>query len=106
VEITDIRIRKINKTGRMRGVISVTFDNEFVVHDIKIISGDNGLFVAMPSKKTADGTFRDVAHPISSQTRNKMQEVILAEFLFHAQNMEDGEEYQEQDSAPDLGDIT
>ena len=74
MQITDVRIRKINVEGKMRAVASVTFDNEFVVHDIKVIDGQNGLFVAMPSRKMGDGDFRDIAHPLASDvTELKMQ---------------------------------
>ena len=80
MNITDIRVRKVTKEGKMKAVVSVTFDEEFVVHDIKVIEGDKGLFIAMPSRKTADGEFRDVAHPISSTAREKIQTVILAKY--------------------------
>lgn len=70
MNITDVRIRKISDDGKMRAVASITLDDEFVVHDIKIIDGQNGLFIAMPSKKMSDGAFRDVAHPICSEVRN------------------------------------
>lgn len=80
MEITDIRIRKIETEGKMRAVVSVTFDNEFVVHDIKIIESQNGLFMAMPSRKTPDGEFRDIAHPINAAAREKLQNAILANY--------------------------
>ncbi|MDD6881459.1 MAG: septation regulator SpoVG [Firmicutes bacterium] len=80
MNITDVRIRKLSEEGKMRAVVSVTFDNEFVVHDIKIIDGQNGLFIAMPSRKVDDGEFRDIAHPILSDTRNKIKEAIFAEY--------------------------
>jgi stage V sporulation protein G len=81
VQVTDVRIRKINSDeGKMKAIVSVTFDNEFVVHDIKIIEGMNGLFIAMPSRKMGEGDFRDIAHPINSETRNKLQEAIFAEY--------------------------
>ena len=75
--ITDVRIRKIATEGKMKAIVSVTFDNEFVVHDIKIIEGQNGLFIAMPSRKTPDGEFKDIAHPINTETREKIQNSIL-----------------------------
>ena len=75
--ITDVRIRKIATEGKMKAIVSVTFDNEFVVHDIKIIEGQNGLFIAMPSRKTPDGEFKDIAHPINTDTREKIQNSIL-----------------------------
>ncbi len=80
MEITDVRVRKVNKEGKMKAVVSVTFDNEFVVHDIKVIKGDKGLFIAMPSRKTLDGEFRDIAHPINSLTREKIQASVLEKF--------------------------
>lgn len=77
MEITDVRVRRIETNGRMRGIASITFNDEFVVHDIRVIDGDEGLFVAMPSKRTPDGEFRDIAHPINSNMRLKIQEAIL-----------------------------
>ena len=77
MEITDVRIRKINDEGKMKAVASVTFDDEFVVHDIKIIDGQNGLFVAMPSRKMGEGDFRDIAHPLVSEMRNKIKDAIF-----------------------------
>lgn len=71
--ITDVRIRKIATEGKMKAIVSVTFDNEFVVHDIKVIEGQNGLFIAMPSRKTPDGEFKDIAHPINTDTREKFK---------------------------------
>ena len=78
--ITDVRVRKISGDGKMRAVASITLDHEFVVHDIKIIEGEKGLFIAMPSKKAADGEFRDIAHPINSSTRETIQSVILEKY--------------------------
>ena len=75
--VTDVRIRKIAAEGKMKAIVSVTFDNEFVVHDIKVIEGQNGLFIAMPSRKTPDGEFKDIAHPINTDTREKIQTSIL-----------------------------
>ncbi|MGB9812914.1 MAG: septation regulator SpoVG [Thermovenabulum sp.] len=80
MEITDVRIRKISDEGKMKAIVSVTFDNEFVVHDIRIIEGDSGLFIAMPSRKTADGQFKDIAHPLSSSMRAKIQEAVLKSY--------------------------
>ncbi|NBI07476.1 septation regulator SpoVG [Senegalia massiliensis] len=80
MKVTDVRIRKINRTGKMKAIVSVTFDEEFVVHDIKIIEGLNGLFVAMPSRKMSDGEFRDISHPINSDTRAKIQEAVFNEY--------------------------
>lgn len=75
--ITDVWVRKIEKEGKLKAIVSITLDNEFVVHDIKVIEGDKGLFIAMPSKKTVDGEFRDIAHPINSSTREMIQSTIL-----------------------------
>lgn len=80
MKITDVRVRKITEDGKMKAIVSVTFDEEFVVHDIKIIEGQNGLFIAMPSRKMADGEFRDIAHPINAATRKKIQEAIFEEY--------------------------
>lgn len=80
MQITDVRLRRVNSEGRMKAIASITIDNEFVVHDIRVIDGNNGMFVAMPSKRTPDGEFRDIAHPISSATREKIQSAVLAEY--------------------------
>lgn len=77
MNITDVRVRKIEKEGKMKAVASITLDNEFVVHDIKVIEGDKGLFIAMPSRKSADGEYRDIAHPINTETRKRLQEIVL-----------------------------
>ena len=75
--ITDVWVRRIEKEGKLKAIVSITLDDEFVVHDIKVIEGDKGLFIAMPSKKSADGEFRDIAHPINSSTREMIQSIIL-----------------------------
>ncbi len=80
MQITDVRVRKVNSEGKMKAVVSVTFDNQFVVHDIKVIDGQNGTFIAMPSRRTPDGEFKDIAHPINSETREMIQKAILEEF--------------------------
>ena len=80
MQITDIRIRKMEKEGKMKAVVSITIENEFVVHDIKIIEGDKGLFIAMPSRKANDGEYRDIAHPITSETRDRLQKLILEKY--------------------------
>ena len=89
MNITDVRVRKVDKEGKMRAVVSITIDDEFVVHDIKVIEGDNGVFIAMPSRKSADGLYRDIAHPINSETREQLQRIILEKYA-QAQ-VEDGE---------------
>lgn len=80
MEITDIRIRKLESSGKMKAVVSITFDDEFVLHDIKVVDGEKGLFIAMPSRKTADGEYRDIAHPIRTETRNRIQQMILERY--------------------------
>lgn len=77
MNITDVRVRKITKEGKMKAVVSITLDGEFVVHDIKVIEGEKGMFIAMPSKKAVDGEYRDIAHPINSSTREQIQRTIL-----------------------------
>ena len=80
MQITDVRIRKVETEGKMKAVASITIDNEYVVHDIKVIEGERGLFIAMPSRKAADGDFRDIAHPISSEIRAYIQDLILTKY--------------------------
>ena len=80
MKITDVRIRKVTKEGKMKAVVSITLDDEFAVHDIKVIEGDKGLFIAMPSRKTSDGEYRDIAHPINSVTRDRIQSLILDKY--------------------------
>ena len=80
MQITDIRIRSVEKEGKMKAVVSITIDDEFVVHDIKIIEGEKGLFIAMPSRKAADGEYRDIAHPINTATRERLQSMILSKY--------------------------
>ena len=80
MQITDVRIRKIEKEGTMRAVVSITIDDEFVIHDIKIIEGEKGMFIAMPSRKTAEGEYKDIAHPIKSSTREQIQNLILQKY--------------------------
>ncbi len=80
MQITDVRIRKVEKEGKMKAVVSITIDEEFVVHDIKIIEGEKGLFIAMPSRKAADGEYRDIAQPINTDTRDRMQKLILEKY--------------------------
>ena len=80
MQITDVRVRRIEKEGKMKAIVSITLDNEFVIHDIKVIEGEKGLFIAMPSRKAADGEYRDIAHPINSSTRETIQRVILDKY--------------------------
>ena len=80
MQITDVRIRRVEKEGKMKAVVSITIENEFVVHDIKVIEGEKGLFIAMPSRKASDGEYRDIAHPINSATREQLQNLILEKY--------------------------
>ena len=80
MQITDVRVRKVAKEGKLKAVVSITMDEEFVVHDIKVIEGEKGLFIAMPSKKAADEEYRDIAHPINSDTRERIQKIILEKY--------------------------
>lgn len=80
MQITDVRVRRVTKEGKMRAIVSITIDNEFVIHDIKVIEGEKGLFIAMPSRKSADGEYRDIAHPINSETRQRIQDYILEKY--------------------------
>ena len=80
MNITDVRVRKVAKEGKMKAVVSITIDDEFVVHDIKVIEGEKGLFIAMPSRKVTDGEYRDIAHPINSGTRDRIQTIILEKY--------------------------
>ena len=80
MNITDVRVRKVAKEGKMKAVVSITIDDEFVVHDIKVIEGEKGLFIAMPSRKATDGEYRDIAHPINSMTRTEIQNIILTKY--------------------------
>ncbi len=80
MKITDVRVRKMTQDSKMKAIVSITIDDEFVVHDIKVIEGEKGLFIAMPSKKASDGEYRDIAHPINSDTRDMIQKVILESY--------------------------
>ena len=89
MQITDVRVRKVTKEGKMKAVVSITLDNEFVVHDIKVIEGEKGLFIAMLSRKAADGEYRDIAHPINSETRERIQSIILEKYEIAALESEE-----------------
>ncbi|WP_440897302.1 septation regulator SpoVG [Amphibacillus sp. Q70] len=80
MRVTDVRLRTVNSESRMKAISSITLDDEFVIHDIRVIDGNNGLFVAMPSKRTPDGEFRDIAHPINANMRAKIQDAVLAKY--------------------------
>lgn len=93
MEITNVRVRVVEKeNSKMRGFASVTIDNQFVVHDIRILEGDNGLFLAMPSKQTAPGEYRDIAHPINQEARKIFTDAILAEYENEVKRSESSEE--------------
>lgn len=87
MEVTDVRLRKVETDGRMKAIASITIDDEFVVHDIRVIDGNEGLFVAMPSKRTPDGEFRDVAHPINSNARTKIQDAVLTAYYLSVEEV-------------------
>ena len=91
MQITDVRVRRIEKEGKMRAIVSITLDNEFVVHDIKVIEGEKGLFIAMPSRRATDGEYRDIAHPINSATRDMIQKVILEKYEQTAEELAQNE---------------
>ena len=93
MDITDVRVRMVAKEGKMKAAVSVTLDSEFVVHDIKVIEGEKGLFIAMPSRKTADGEYRDIAHPINSEMRSRMQQIILEKYEEELRNAPAEETY-------------
>ena len=80
MNITDVRVRKMTKESKMKAVVSITIDDEFVIHDINVVEGEKGLFIAMPSRKAADGEYRDISHPINSQTSSSIQEIVLAAY--------------------------
>lgn len=80
MEITDVRVRRVAKEGKLKAIVSITIDEAFVIHDIKVIEGEKGLFIAMPSKKALDGEYRDVAHPLNSATREMIQSIILQKY--------------------------
>lgn len=86
MQITDVRIRQIAKEGKMKAIVSITVDDEFVIHDIKIIEGERGLFIAMPSRKTEEGEYRDIAHPINSKTRDRIHGIILERYQEAVEN--------------------
>jgi stage V sporulation protein G len=95
MNITDVRLKKVNSDGKMKAIASITIDDAFVVRDIRIIEGQNGLFVAMPSRKTPEGEFRDIAHPINAETRGKIQSAILDKYEFISNNGDAGDTSEE-----------
>ncbi len=99
MNITDVRVRKVAKEGKMKAVVSITIDDEFVVHDIKVIEGEKGLFIAMPSRKATDGEYRDIAHPINSDMRKVLQDTILEAYEKAAEEEGDEVPAKEQSEA-------
>ena len=95
MQITDVRIRRVEKEGKMKAVVSITIENEFVVHDIKVIEGEKGLFIAMPSRKASDGEYRDIAHPINAEFRTEIEEAVLAAYNEELANAESAEATEE-----------
>ena len=95
MRITDVRVRKVAKDGKMKAVVSITLDDEFVVHDLKVIEGQKGLSIAMPSRKASDGEYRDIAHPINSETRERIQTIILEQYEKAAAESAEAEEAAE-----------
>ncbi len=89
MQITDVRVRKMEPEGKMKAIVSVTLDNEFVIHDIKLIEGSSGLFVAMPSRKGSDGEYRDVAHPINGDMRKRLHEKIIEAYDLACEQLEE-----------------
>ncbi|MDE7326468.1 MAG: septation regulator SpoVG [Lachnospiraceae bacterium] len=87
MQITDVRVRKVTKEGKMKAVVSITFDDEFVVHDIKVIEGEKGMFIAMPSRRSVDNEYRDIAHPINPETRERIQKLILQKYEENGANV-------------------
>ncbi len=105
MNITDVRVRKVAKQGKMRAIVSITLDNEFVIHDIKVIDGEKGLFIAMPSKKSADGEYRDIAHPINSETRKLIQDTVLKAYEESSDEVIDDRPLDENGSADGVGSL-
>ena len=89
MNITDVRVRKMMKESNLKAVASITIDDDFVVHDIKVVEGEKGLFIAMPSRKASDGEYKDIAHPINSETRDKIQTLILEKYAETASETEE-----------------
>ena len=81
INITDVKIRKISEEGKMKAIVSITFDNMFVVHDIKVIESKDKLFIAMPSRKSPEGEFKDIAHPINAEMRNTIHKTIIEKYI-------------------------
>ncbi len=95
MKVTDVRVRRLMNEGKMKAILSVTINEAFVIHDVKVVEGQSGLFVAMPSRKMADGTFRDVAHPISQEARAIIQNDVMSVYYRALEEAEAGEEAEE-----------
>lgn len=96
MNITDVRLRKLPTEGKLKAIVSVTFDNEFVLHDIKIIEGKESLFLAMPSRRLPNGEYRDIAHPISAEARKQIEDVVFKEYYSVKEKL-DSEEAEENE---------
>ncbi|MGI5891148.1 MAG: septation regulator SpoVG [Bacillota bacterium] len=101
MDITDVRVRKLLAEGKMKAIASVTIDNAFVIHDVKVVDGQSGLFVAMPSRKTANGEFRDIAHPISQEARNIIQNKVLEKYQEALENRDAIQAEEEEQNSED-----
>ncbi|OLR64261.1 septation regulator SpoVG [Peptoniphilus porci] len=96
MNITDVRLRKLPTEGKLKAIVSVTFDNEFVLHDIKIIEGNESLFLAMPSRRLSNGEYRDIAHPINAEARKELEDVVFKEYYAVKEKL-DSEEVEKQE---------
>lgn len=96
MKVTDVRLRKIESDGRMKALVSITLEEAFVIHDLRVIEGNSGLFVAMPSKRTPDGEFRDIAHPINGEMRQEIQQAVMK--VYEETESEPAEKAAVQDS--------
>ncbi len=101
MNITDVRVRLVTRDKKMKAIVSITMDDEFVVHDIKVIEGDQGLFIAMPSRMMTDGEFKDIAHPIKSETRAKIQEAIFEKYREVSARLEESAEVKSEPVVPE-----
>ncbi len=107
MDITDVRVRKINKEGRMKAIVSITLNDQLVIHDVRIIEGNNGLFVAMPSKKTPSGDFKDIAHPINSEARAYIEKKVIDAYQTElVEELEEGEEIEKVEEGEEYEEMT
>lgn len=101
LEVTDVRVRKVDHDNRTKAYVTITLDDCFVVRDIRVVEGQNGLFVAMPSRKRPDGQFKDIAHPINTETRKMIEEAIFAEYNLDEEEKEKPKKPEEPQEAPE-----